>query len=312
MAIFGERGTGKSRVIEAVRFWFDSINRQQELVITGLTGAAAFNIRGSTLHSAVGIKVEKGDVDRKMTDSKKKEWLDRHYLIVDEVSMMDSKLIMKLHNKLCSAKSSAEDVKFGGVNIIFCGDFLQIPSVSEFRLYSNKPGSRYGNYLWHSLNAVVRLQKQMRQAEDPQYAEVLHRLRIRQPTEEDIALLNTRVGAPLLDSTSIPIIVRRHALRHALNMKRLHLIAESTNQLVTYCIAKIRSRRRMTIKESYNLRYGIANVLGDPILPLVPSASLMITKNIDSSIGIIKFMLIANDRSSQWCCRRILWIFRCQ
>jgi hypothetical protein len=126
-----------------------------------MTGAAAFNIRGLTLHSA---KLEKEDVDRKMSDIKKKEWLDRHYLDVNEVSMMDSKLITKLHNKLCSAKSSAEDVKFGGINIIFCGDFLQIPSVSEYRLYSNKPGSQHGNYLWHSLNAVVRLEKQMRQA----------------------------------------------------------------------------------------------------------------------------------------------------
>jgi hypothetical protein len=285
MAIFGEGGTGKSRVIEAVRSWFTVLNRQHELVVTSLTGVAAFNIRGSTLHSALGIKVEKEDIDRKMTDSKKREWFDRNYLVVDEVSMIDSKLITKLHNKLCSAKSSAEGVKFSGVNIIFCGDFLQIPSVSEYRLYSNKPGSQHGSYLWHSLNAVIKLKKQMRQAEDPQYIELLHRLRIRQPTHEGIALLNTRVGAYLPDLTSIPIIVRRHGLRHALNMKRLHLIAESDDQPITYCIAKVKSRRGMTPKQSYNLRYSMTNIFGDPILPLLPSAPLMITKNIDANIG---------------------------
>jgi hypothetical protein len=64
MAIFGEGGTGKSRVVEAVRYWFTALNRQHELVVTGLTGAAAFNIRGPTLHSALGIKVEKEDIDR--------------------------------------------------------------------------------------------------------------------------------------------------------------------------------------------------------------------------------------------------------
>jgi hypothetical protein len=69
-------------------------------------------------------------------------------------------------------------------------------------------------------------------------------------------------------------------------MKRLHLIAESDNQPVAYCVAKVRSRRGMKIEQSYNLRYGMTNILGDPIIPLVPGAPLMITKNIDSSIGI--------------------------
>jgi hypothetical protein len=263
--------------------------------VTGLTGAAASNVRGSTLHSAVGIKVEKGETDQKMTSKKKKEWLDRQYLIVDEVSMMDSKLITKLHNKLCSAKSSTDRVKFGVVNIIFCGDFLQIPSVSEHRLYSNKPGSQHGNHLWHSMNVIVKLKKQMRQAEDPQYADLLHRLRIRQPIKEDIDLLNTRVSAPLLNVTSIPIIVRRHNLQHALNMKRLHLVAESDCQPVTYCVAKIRSRRGMTAKQSYGLRYGMTNILGDPIIPLLPGVPLMITKNIDARIGILYLIFITEN-----------------
>ena len=52
---------------------------------------------------------------------------DRRYLIIDEVSMMDSKLMIKLHDKLCSVKSAKDDVKFGNVNILFLGDFLQHP-----------------------------------------------------------------------------------------------------------------------------------------------------------------------------------------
>ena len=156
MGIFGEGGTGKSRLIEAIHVWFAALSRSNELIVTATTGTAAFNIKGRTLHSAVGISVENGDGARvvTMSDKKAKEWQDRHYLIVDEVSMMDRKVITQLHTQLCKAKS-LPDLKFGGVNIIFTGDFLQIPAVSHFDLYIDNPKWQQGHHLWRSLNAVV-------------------------------------------------------------------------------------------------------------------------------------------------------------
>ena len=159
MGLFGEAGTGKSRVIDAIRAWFGMLNRSKELIVTATTGTTAFSIKGSTLHSVLGIPVEK-----KMSRKKKLEWADRQYLIIDEVSMMDRKLIVKLHDKLCSTKSTKDIVKFGGVNIIFLGDFLQLPSVSPFRLYMDGPRYQQGHHLWRSLNAVIILRTQMRQA----------------------------------------------------------------------------------------------------------------------------------------------------
>jgi hypothetical protein len=42
--------------------------------------------------------------------------------------------MIKLHNKLCSPNSSRDDVILGGFNILFLGDFLQLPSVSPYHL----------------------------------------------------------------------------------------------------------------------------------------------------------------------------------
>ena len=156
MGIFGEGGTGKSRLIEAIRAWFAALYRSNELIVTATTGTAAFNVKGRTLHSAVGIPVENGDGMRliTMSDKKAKEWEDRHYLIIDEVSMMDCKVITRLHTQLCKAKSLPE-LKFGGINIIFMGDFLQIPAVSRLDLYIDNPKWQQGHHLWQSLNAVV-------------------------------------------------------------------------------------------------------------------------------------------------------------
>jgi hypothetical protein len=44
--------------------------------------------------------------------------------------MMDLKLLLNLHDNLAAAKQNLE-VYFDGLNVIFMGDFLQIPTVSH-------------------------------------------------------------------------------------------------------------------------------------------------------------------------------------
>jgi ATP-dependent exoDNAse (exonuclease V) alpha subunit len=189
MGLFGEAGTGKSWVVNEIRAWFASHNRSKELIVTATTGTAAFDIQGETLHSALGIAVERNKRNIKMGKKKKDEWAPHRYLIIDEVSMLDCKMMIKLHNKLCSANSSRDDVIFGDFNILFLGDFLQLPSVSPYYLYTKTSQYELGHHLWRSLNAVVILTEQMRQAGDLRYVQLLHRLRIRRPTAEDIQLL---------------------------------------------------------------------------------------------------------------------------
>ena len=193
MGIFGEGGTGKSRLIDAVRAWFKFCRREQELVITATTGAAASKINGSTAHSATGIPFER-KTGRKGEEgvhvkSKTKDWTDRNYMIVDEVSMMDTNVITNISTELGRIKALPSE-KFGGVNIIFMGDFLQLSAVSTYDLYIDKPKTRTGHDIWRSLNAVVILRHQIRQAGDLRYAELLHRLRFHRLTDEDIDLLN--------------------------------------------------------------------------------------------------------------------------
>jgi PIF1-like helicase len=61
MGVFGEGGTGKSRLIEAVHVWFRQNNWENELIVTATTGSAAVKINGSTVHSAVCIPIEMSD-----------------------------------------------------------------------------------------------------------------------------------------------------------------------------------------------------------------------------------------------------------
>ena len=136
MGVFGEAGTGKSRLIAAIRAWFSTHNRRDELLITASTGSAAFNINGATLHSTCNLPI--GRKKKKMGQEKSKKLASCNYLIVDEVSMFDCKNLVDLHTALSNAKRNpGED--FGGLNVIFMGDFLQMPAVSCRDLYVTKP-----------------------------------------------------------------------------------------------------------------------------------------------------------------------------
>ena len=241
MGVFGEGGTGKSRLIAAIRAWFAVLNRQNELIVTATTGTAAFNVSGITLHSSANLPIG-NQSKKKMGHTKTKDWTDRHYLIIDEVSMMDCRMLVNLHNNLGEAKSS-RDGYFGGVNIIFMGDFLQLPTISRLDVYIDKPSEwQYGYQLWRSINAVVLLTEQMRQSDDPEFAAALRRIRLHQPTPEDIEMLNSRVGILLQypTSTSIPIVVRRHNLRDALNKEKLQKASQMSNIPITHCLANIK------------------------------------------------------------------------
>ena len=289
MGIFGEGGTGKSHLIRAIREWFEQLNRSTELIVTASTGTAAVSISGTTLHSAVGIPVENGDVNRtsRVNSVRAAEWSERTYLIIDEISMIDTKVFLKLHNQLGKLKSKP-DAKFGGLNLIVLGDFLQFPAVSHLDLYMNvNPNYSLGHYLWRSLNAVIILSQQMRQADDPAYGALLSRLRRRCPTDDDINILNSRIRTQVPTQNIPPVIVRRHSVRQAINHHCLEKIRRSRQSDLLQCVATVLERKKMRLEEVYSIMYPSKNSKADAILNLLPGIPLMITKNINVPLGKI-------------------------
>ena len=96
-------------------------------------------------------------------------------IIIDEVSMIGCHELVKIHQALCKAKCVPSSVPFGGVDMIFFGDFIQFPPVKDSALYctyskSNKKSKSrkaqnnkiLGSNLWRQVNKVVLLDEQMR------------------------------------------------------------------------------------------------------------------------------------------------------
>lgn len=81
----------------------------------------------------------------------------------------------------------------------------------------------------------------MRQISDSEYTAVLSRIQIRQPTSDDIQLLNTRIEVQLQDGPTVLTVVHQHIVQHAINTARLeqHIYYLNQQQSLTYCVANI-------------------------------------------------------------------------
>ena len=291
MGMFGEGGTGKSRVIDAICKWFSNLDRKDEILITATTGAAAIKVKGQTLHSALGIRKERNTTKSAVSGKIRALWRNQRYLFIDEVSMLDSSVMRSLHEQLTKIRCQPE-LPFGGVNVIFVGDFLQLPSVTGSDIYiSDKKQTEQAFLLWRQLNAVVILDQQMRQADDTRYAELLGRLRLRCPTQEDIDLLNSRVGLPIpdnLDNPDMRYIVRRNPLRSSINGLRIKQMAREKGVEVNYCLGRVVKKSPNISNETiYRIQQRSKDDSQDAILALIPGCPLMITQNQNSEIGLV-------------------------
>lgn len=181
--------------IDFARRW----NITASSVICASTGVAAMQIRGCTLHSALAIQ-------RNLNPSNPKPdhitaWSEIGLVIVDEFSMISADLYDLMDSRLRKLKDRS-DTPFGGVNMIFSGDFYQLPPIGTkligFRAgisghdYTTNASTMRARESWATvLTDVIELTQNMRQL-DPVLAGILERLRINQPTAEDLTILNTR------------------------------------------------------------------------------------------------------------------------
>jgi hypothetical protein len=213
--------------------------------------------------------------------------------------MLDATTMTSLSTHLSALKGSGRD--FGGINVVFLGDFFQLPTVAGSDLWKNireedkakLTGSQLKNYeqiarghdLWRSVNAVVCLEQQMRQSEDEELVEILRALRNRRIENRHVARLRSRImkSHEDLDDCEV-ILVRRNNLRSVLNDWKVHRIAQLRAEKMFYSCAQILERGGHAQKEILSAR-AQKDLLGDCVLALIPGAPLMITENIDVAKG---------------------------
>jgi len=132
--ITGPGGTGKTALIRHIQK--DAYKKNRNIQVCALTGCAAvlLECKAKTIHSWAGIGLGNGTIENiinKIIKNKytKGKWLEIDILIIDEVSMMSQKLFELLDT---IGKVIRRNQKpFGGIQIIFSGDFYQLPPVGN-------------------------------------------------------------------------------------------------------------------------------------------------------------------------------------
>ncbi|PRP89664.1 DNA repair and recombination protein [Planoprotostelium fungivorum] len=124
----GSAGTGKTFLLRKIRNGLEQ--RGKKVAVTAPTGIAAVNVGGVTIHRWSGIGVSPSvDVQSKAAWRNKQLWRDTDVLIIDEISMVSGRLFDLLEG--LGQKIRGVSSPFGGIQLVLCGDFLQLPPVND-------------------------------------------------------------------------------------------------------------------------------------------------------------------------------------
>ncbi|MFY7810828.1 MAG: helix-turn-helix domain-containing protein [Flavobacterium sp.] len=209
----GKAGTGKTTLLrEIVK------NTHKKTVIVAPTGIAAINAGGVTIHSmfqlpfgcfvpsytsedyATYTKVEnKNTIYKhfKFSGQKRNVLLNLELLIIDEVSMLRPDLLDAIDFVLQKIKRNT--MAFGGVQVLFIGDLLQLPPIIKPDEWQILKDYYKGKFFFHAQvfqnqqPLYIELEKIYRQ-QDMTFVDILNNLRNNILTQEDRTILEKYIN----------------------------------------------------------------------------------------------------------------------
>lgn len=284
----GEPGAGKTYVINQYIAWLEAAGLS--VAVTASTGIAATHIGGMTIHSWSGIGIRdtltQYDLDKISTNEKVVRRAKKaHVLVIDEVSMLDGRLLDMVNLVLKTVRQREEP--FGGLQVVFVGDFFQLPPVTrrgDSMLYS------FQSRAWSdSLLLTCYLSEQHRQ-EDNLFLGLLKSIRLNQVEEDHYTLLSeqTSIAYENIEPTKL---YTHNADVDTFNNQRLRELNGHTKTF------RMNGRGGRVLVESL-----MRNCLSPETLELKEEAMVMFTKNnfekgyVNGTLGrVIDF-----DRTEGW------------
>lgn len=186
----GPAGSGKTYLLNK---YIEYLKKNNVSVgVTASTGIAATHLNGTTIHSWAGIGIKDRLQKQDIEDIKNKIYLQARFssvkvLIIDEISMLHG-YRLDMVDQVCSAfKINSEP--FGGLQVVMCGDFFQLPPVARDGEDDN---FAYNSGIWNQMNLkVCYLEEQYRQS-DMGFLHVLNDIRSSNVTSTTQEILMTR------------------------------------------------------------------------------------------------------------------------
>lgn len=195
----GPGGTGKSFLIKTIVKHAEE--NENNIQVCALTGCASIllDCKAITLHRFAGIGLANKPISVILEELfkkkyKLKKWFKLKCLIIDEISMMSLKILLLL-DAIAKKIYNKPNIPFGGLQLIFSGDFYQLPPVTSQDDEKEASMFCFEHPLWYELfpqeNQII-LKNIFRQNEE-QFLKVLKYVRRGKITHSTKATLESRV-----------------------------------------------------------------------------------------------------------------------
>lgn len=219
----GKAGTGKTTLLKEI-----IATTHKNTVVVAPTGIAALNAGGVTIHSffhlpfaafipdtnnppifSEHLKFENRSSLKRhmmMNSARRALFTNMDLLVIDEVSMLRADVLDAMNFVLQRVRKN--QAPFGGVQVLFIGDLLQLPPVVKNEEWEILKRYYDGVFFFHSevlrnnLPLYIELNKVYRQSDD-KFLDILNHLRNNSITQSDIQFLNQYIK-PEFDNKENP------------------------------------------------------------------------------------------------------------
>lgn len=293
--ITGSPGTGKSFILKHIIANLKS--KKIRYAVTSSTGCSAVLINGQTIHSylymGIGNQSNEKILDKLKKNKKKLDELTKlQILIIDEISMIDNHTLEKISTLFQMIRQNY-DRPFGGIQIIFVGDFCQLAPVN-------------GNYcfkstVWDDLNLKnVYLNQLIRQRDDIEFQNILETIRFGKCPKNVFKRLEA-----LKDTTLISVPTKLYSLNEfveSINKKEFKKLYKSNNGSEALLknakvIVCTHAESQLPLPITYDADKDIFRYLAystdkfmrteEYTVELIKGLHVMVTRNLDFETGLI-------------------------
>jgi len=213
----GPAGSGKTHLLNKyINFLKDNY---VDVGITASTGIAATHMGGTTIHSwtGMGIKdsLDKGELEELKSRKYLRDRFERtQVLVLDEVSMLHH-FRLDLIDQICRHMKNSDE-PFGGLQVILCGDFFQLPPIAR----AGEPAAQfaYESEIWREANfKICYLEEQHRQT-DSAFIKILNEIRRNDLSAESMKNLMSRHSSKINHSPKMANDLKEPTRLHTHNI----------------------------------------------------------------------------------------------
>lgn len=171
----GAAGAGKTYVLN--QFIKLAKKSGKHVSVTATTGLAATHLGGNTIHAWSGIGIADSLPNKfleNLSKTRREVIENTDVLIIDEISMLHD-YRLDLVDQVARLVRKKEDIPFGGIQLIMCGDFFQLPPIN--RGEDKGGGFVTDSSVWDELDPVILYLNEQHRQDDEEFLEILNALR---------------------------------------------------------------------------------------------------------------------------------------